>query len=78
MREHLVGDDDRDRDRNECLAKILALRPAENELRITVGGRDDRRPASAGTIQCVRLTCELCKPKELPPPIMSRWSLRAT
>ena len=34
-------------------------------------------PASAGTIQCVRLTCELVRPNE-PPPIMSRWIVSAT
>ena len=34
-------------------------------------------PASAGTIQCVRLTCELVSPNE-PPPIMSRWIVSAT
>ena len=32
VREHLVGEDDRDRDRDQRLAQVLALRPAEEEL----------------------------------------------
>ena len=43
VREHLVGEDDRDRDRDQRLAQVLALRPAEEELlHHEARGRDDR------------------------------------
>ena len=72
--EHLVGEDDRDRDGDQRLAQVLALVPAQEELLHEQARRRRRRrpPASAGTTHCTRLTCALERPSPTSPPTMLR------
>ncbi len=76
--EHLVGEDDRDRDRDQRLAQILALVPAQEELlHHQAHAATSRVPTIAGTIQWVRLTWLLDRPNAPPCPTRSRWSFSA-
>ena len=70
--EHLVGEDDRDRDRDQRLAQVLALVPAQEELlhHDARAPRSASVPTIAGTIQWVRLTWALVSPNEPPSPTM--------
>ena len=46
MGEHLVGDDDRDRDRDQRLAQLLALVPAQEDLLDDEADGADRPPTA--------------------------------
>ena len=74
--EHLVGEDDRDRDRDQRLAQLLALVPAQERPAASPRPTTptSSAPMSVGSTQLRRLTWSLVRPNTAPSPTQWRCS----
>ena len=78
MREHLVGEDDRDRDRDQRLTEVLALVPAQEQLLHHHSHRgDDERRDDRRHDPMRQVDLRACSPNPPPSPTMLRCSFSA-